>query len=187
MQHFRVKLFARPGHHPDPGAAIPIFHRWIQENALGEMLIDVADYRHVPEGPGVVLVGHDAFYSLDSAGGRLGLLYNRRTEMNGTTGDKLRSALSAAAKACLKLEQEPELEGKLRFGGDECEISVNDRLLAPNNDATWEGLKPDLARVLDSLWGAGAYELRRTGEARELLTAIAKASDEQALGKLVRA
>jgi hypothetical protein len=93
MQHFRVKLFAREGSEPDLSAAIPIFHRWIQSGVLGEMLIDVADYRHVPKGPGVVLVGHDAFYSLDSAGGRLGLQYTRRTAMEGSTEEKIRSAL----------------------------------------------------------------------------------------------
>ena len=30
------------------------------------MLIDVADYRHVPAGPGVLLIGHEANYSLDN-------------------------------------------------------------------------------------------------------------------------
>ena len=70
IQHVRVKIFARES--VDLGAAIPVFHRWIQDRVCPEMLIDVADYRHVPNGPGVVLMGHEASYSLDNTKGRLG-------------------------------------------------------------------------------------------------------------------
>ena len=35
-------------------AFIPVFHRWIKEHVLPEMVIDVANYAHVPKGPGVV-------------------------------------------------------------------------------------------------------------------------------------
>ena len=38
---------------------IPVFHRWIREKTLDELALDVADYGHVHEGPGVVLIGQD--------------------------------------------------------------------------------------------------------------------------------
>ena len=63
IDHVNVKVFAKAP--VDLAAAIPVFHRWIQEGACEELLIDVADYRHVPAGPGVVLIGHEANYSLD--------------------------------------------------------------------------------------------------------------------------
>ena len=50
---------------------LKLFHEWIQEDRIDDLLIDVADYRHVPDGPGVILVAHNAFYSLDNAAGRL--------------------------------------------------------------------------------------------------------------------
>jgi len=78
IQHVRVKVFARQPVSIDQGEAIAVFHRWIQDRVCPEMLIDVADYRHVPNGPGVMLIGHEANYSLDSAKGRLGLLYSRK-------------------------------------------------------------------------------------------------------------
>ena len=59
---------------------IPVFHDWIQTQQLEELLIDVADYRHVPQGPGVVLIAHDAHYAMDLTDARLGLLYSRRRE-----------------------------------------------------------------------------------------------------------
>jgi hypothetical protein len=148
MDHFRVKVHARADSTADLGDAILVFHRWIQQNTIAdELLIDVADYRHVPSGPGVVLVGHDAFRSLDLGGRGLGLLYTRRTAMNGSVADKLRSAVEAAMTTCGLLEAEPEFAGKLYFDKDDIEVSVNDRLLAPNNDATWRALEPVLSEV----------------------------------------
>ena len=62
----------------DVEALIPVFHRWIKQRALPELTIDVANYQHVPKGPGVVLIGHGADYFLDEGEGRAGLLHNRK-------------------------------------------------------------------------------------------------------------
>src|SRR5947209_3539668 len=105
MQHINVKIFAREAA-IDLADAIPVFHRWIQESVAEELLVDVADYRHVPEGPGVLLVAHEAIYSLDQADGRLGLLYNRKSALNGDDQSRLRQAFGAALAACQRLEEE---------------------------------------------------------------------------------
>jgi len=170
MQHLRIKIFAETTRAFALGDAIPVFHRWIQKGALPEMLIDVADYRHVPAGPGVVLVGHDSHYSLDSGKNRFGLLYTRRTSQNGTVDDRLRDAWKAALTVCDLLEKEPEFAGKLRFRRGECEVSVNDRLLAPNDDSTWQAVEPSMRRLFDEVHGPGKYTLERRGEPRELFT-----------------
>jgi len=166
MQHFRVKLPVTAGTQPDLGAAIPVFHRWIQKKTLPELLIDVADYRHVPMGPGVMLIGHDAHYSLSETG----LLYNRRTAMDGSVRDRVLSAINASMTAAQFLETEAEFKGTLSFAMDVMEISVNDRALAPNNDATWEALQFDVRSALSVIWGPGAFQLERIGEPRELFT-----------------
>jgi hypothetical protein len=49
------------------------------------------------------------------------------------------------------LEQEPALRGKLRFAGNQVEILVNDRLIAPNSGEIFEKIRPEidfLARCL---------------------------------------
>ena len=43
----------------------------------------MADYRHVPEGPGVMLIGHQANYSVDNTDNRLGVRYNRKEPLEG--------------------------------------------------------------------------------------------------------
>lgn len=175
MQHINVKIFAETPRPVDLAAAIPVFHRWIQENACEELLIDVADYRHVPAGPGVVLVGHEANYSLDQSFSRLGLLYNRKVPRNGSPQDNLLQAFYAALAACRRLEQEPEFQNRLKFDAGQCEVILNDRLLAPNTDAAWQALRPALAQFFDGFYGSAGYTLERLGEPRERFRAGVRA------------
>jgi hypothetical protein len=171
MDHFRVKVYARSDSTVELGDAIPVFHRWIQQNVLpDELLLDVADYRHVPSGPGVLLVGHQAFRSLDQGGRGLGLLYTRRTAMSGSDADKLRSAVEAALATCGLLEAEAEFAGKLYFDKDDLEISVNDRMLAPNNDDTWRALEPVLRAAFPQ------SHIERAGEPGGLFTVAVRSN-----------
>ena len=149
MQHIHIKLFIE-----DPAGitltdAIAVFHRWIQTSAVPGLLIDVADYSHVVNGPGVVLIGHEAYYSLDQAKGRLGLLYQRKTKAEGTDVENLRAACDIARAAAALLEQEPEFAGKLRFRQDQLAITLNDRLLYPHTKETLAAVEPALRTVLD--------------------------------------
>ena len=162
-----VKTFAREPVQADLGEAIPVFHRWIQDSVLDELVIDVADYRHVPAGPGVMLIGDEANYSLDYAFNRLGLLYNRKRPSEGTLQDKLLKAFGSAFLACHHLEEEPPFQGKLRFDAGQCEVILNDRLLAPNTPETWDALRPEFVRFFDSLFGNGRYAIEHVGERRE--------------------
>lgn len=164
IQHFRVKLMATPDSHPRLGDAIPVFHRWIQEKRLPEMMIDVSDYEHVPSGPGIILVCHEAIYSFD----RLGLVYNRRTALNGSVEERLQQAVKSAESAAALLENEPEFAGKLRFDHNAWEVAVNDRMLAPNTEATWKLLEPVIRKVFDQVIGVGRYNLRHHADPREL-------------------
>jgi hypothetical protein len=175
IQHFRVKLLATPQSNPRLGDAIPVFHRWIQQNRVPEIAIDVADYEHVPAGPGVILVCHEAIYGLDQSQGKLGLIYTRRSVLGGSVEDRLRQAVESAESAAGLLEQEPEFAGNLRFDRSHWEVSVNDRALAPNTDATWLDLQPVIRGVFDGILGPGKYSLQRNTDPRELLRVIVAA------------
>jgi hypothetical protein len=163
VQHVNIKIFASRTD-IDLTDAITVFHRWIQDSAFPELLIDVADYKHVPDGPGVMLIGHEADYSLDEAEGRLGLLYNRKKVVE---GDALGQAFRAALAACKQLEQEPSFAGKLTFDAGDCEVIINDRLVAPNTDATWQTLGPEIEKFFGGVYGQNAFKLERRGEPRD--------------------
>ena len=162
VQHINVKVFAMANPDLVLADAIPVFHQWIRDGVMPELLIDVADYLHVPEGPGILLIGHEANYSLDERDGRVGLLYNRKAALEGTFQSRLKQAHEAALAACERLEKDPAFGGKLKFDRSQLEVFVNDRLLAPNTEETWQALKPEIEKYF-----AGA-KIAHTGEPRDL-------------------
>ena len=114
-----------------------------------------------------MLIGHEANYSLDETGGRLGLLYNRKAAVQGDAQAALRQAFHAARNATKLLEAAAPFAGKLHFDESDVEIVVNDRLLAPNTAATWEILSPEVERFFTSVYGEGRVLLERRGEPRD--------------------
>src|SRR4030095_6743995 len=128
-----------------------------------ELLIDVADYLHVHHGPGIMLIGHEADYSLDNRAGRLGLLYNRKEQIEGTTQEKLTQAVRAA----LTVAQILEKENGLKFNGSEVQIVVNDRVLAPNTAETFASLEPELNSFFARLYDSAQYSLSHNDDRRE--------------------
>jgi hypothetical protein len=159
-----------------------VFHRWIRDSVLGELLIDVVDYSHVANGPEVVLLGHASDYMLDRQGGRLGLLYASKREPASDEGSFL-PALRRALRACLLLEREQGPE-PLAFRSDELLIRINDRLIAPNTDETFRRFEPALKAALERLYTGGGFELRRVGEPRDLFSVAVRASSAPPLGEL---
>lgn len=166
MHHLGVKIFEQSGAELHAAKSIAVFHRWIQKRDLPDLLIDVADYAHIPGGPGVILVGQEAAYSLDNTGTRLGLLYQRKSRDDRDDRETLQSAYDAAVAACRQIEAEPEFKGHLKFDDREFAIVFNDRALYPNTDESWARVQSAVRGFLDGLLGVGEYKLIRTAEDR---------------------
>jgi hypothetical protein len=149
---------------------VPVFHAWIRERKLGsEMLVDVADYAHVKDGPGVVLIGDASDFYLDLGDGRPGLLYSRKRHAAEDPVERVQDALRRALNACLLLENETALSPRFRFRTDEVLLRVSDRLRAENSDAGFSRARPVLEQAFTKLYGK-APSLERQGGERELLT-----------------
>jgi len=176
FQHFNVKLFVKNAEQVHLEALVPVFHGWIQNQGSGELLLDVADYRHVPSGPGVVLIGHQGNYSLDNAGGRLGIRYNRKAPLEGTNHDRLVQATQTALSACRKLEADRSLAGSVQFNGREIEVFINDRLLAPNTPETRAALDSDFRTFFSTLFGDTDYALSYPQDSRSLFSVHVRSS-----------
>lgn len=175
LQHINVKVLLEGGADLDP--VIPIFHGWIQNRVvhnpeLPELLIDVADYRHVHHGPGIVLIGHEADYSIDNTDGRLGLRYNRKTQLGASNQEKLTHGLRAALAATKRLQEDTQLNSKLHFNGHDIELFINDRLIAPTNEDTRQAVDPILRQVLTRLFAGTEYSVRYETDPRRLLGAF---------------
>jgi hypothetical protein len=167
-QKLQLKIYITKdsARHVELEVFIPVFHRWIKDGVLPELMIDVANYIHVPDGPGVVLIGHGSDYFVDQGEGRLGLLHNRKR-----AGPPIVERITDLARRTLHvavlLENEPALAGKLRFSTGELLFRVNDRLLAPNGDATFASLRPELEELGRRIF-AGPFDLTRAGGPKDL-------------------
>lgn len=166
IQHLNIKFFLDDPEAVDFSDLIGIFNGWIQKQGAEELLIDVADYAHVHAGPGVLLIGHEANYSLDNTGGRPGLLYNRKAKVDGTVQARLTQATRAALVASRRLET----EHGYKFTGQALQLFINDRLLAPNTPETFNALAPELHAFFNQLLAGAEYTLNWVADPRERFT-----------------
>jgi hypothetical protein len=176
IQHVNVKLLVGNPQSVELEPLIPVFHRWIQRQVCDELLLDIADYRHVAAGPGIALIGHQADYSLDNTDNRLGVRYNRKAPFDGTNRDRLKQAVCSVLKACQRLEEEAALEGKIHFNGQDVDLFINDRMLAPNYEETRQRLDPEFKAFFDTLFRGGDYSMIYDTDPRHLLRISVRAS-----------
>lgn len=176
LQHANVKLLLAGPAEVNLDPLIPVFHSWIRDKVGDELLLDIADYKHVVDGPGIVLIGFDGDYSVDNTDHRLGVRYNRKTPLDGTNQDRLKQATRAALTAAQRLETDKRLDGKFRVSGREIEIFFNDRLLAPNTEATRKSAEPELKTFLQKLFPGAEFSLSYAKDPRQLFGVTARAS-----------
>ena len=167
VQRIALKVFLDEPPALSPRDVIPVFHRWIQTRAVDGLLIDVADYTHLPTGPLVLLVGHEGRYVLDRGDERLGLQYVRTQPLDGPLETRLRTVAGMLVRAARLLESDATLPGPVRFRGDEIEWVANDRLLAPNTPETLSAVRPAFESFLGTLSDGTPWTLTpRTGPGR---------------------
>jgi hypothetical protein len=162
-QRISIKLFAAAGTKLSPADSVRLFHRFIQEKLLDEVMVDVADYSHLRGGPGVLLVCHAAHYGLDSDGG-FGLTYARKRERDGDFPVRLEDAFRATVRAAKVIEE----QSALRFSGNEWWLRLNDRLLAPNDERTLSSVKPAIAELCAKILGKGSPTLARESDPKKV-------------------
>ena len=157
---------------------ISVFHRWIRENVVpNELLLDVADYKHILDGPALLLVGHEADYVIDMTDSKPGLLYVRKRDGGTDLSEALRTTLSQALNGVRLAESDVELRGKLKLRTDAATIVLLDRLNYPNGSSNGSGASPasesaqaQLTEDLGALFGGDATITRVDNDAREPLT-----------------
>lgn len=168
---------------PELSPFIAMFHRFIQEKTLPGLLLDVADYAHVPDGPGILLVGHAVDYGIDLTEGRPGLLVTRKRYGELPAAEALRATLRSALLAAHAIESDGS--GGLRFGTGEVAIQLLDRLACPNDDEHYEQALKELSPLLSQLFGE-KHEISRAHaeEPRKPLTLRVDAADAGAAAEL---
>jgi hypothetical protein len=185
LHKFGIKFLAAGEDGIDILKLIPIYHRWIQQNALEDLLIDVADYSHVPDGPGVMLIAHEGNYALDETGHERGVVYYSKHKLTGELHERFALIARKALKAAQLMTEDAELEGALKVPGNRLQFFANDRLVAPNTDAAYAEIEPALQTFLDRLYAGDRYNLTREADPKERLSVRVQAEGEVPLKTLL--
>lgn len=170
LQRIGIKVPMQEGAGVPALDSIQVFHEWIQGKSLPGVLLDVADYSHVHEGPGILLVTHAGNYAVDDHDGRRGLSYYNKQELPGDLAQRIAAVARLTLGACDLLERDARFAGKLRFDAGRLELFANDRLEAPNVPATEAAILPALQSLLGKLYPGRECRIERDTDARARFT-----------------
>lgn len=148
MKPQRLTLAVTAGPAADLDPALGVFHRFIQRQLVEGFLLDVADYRHVPNGPGVMLVGQDVDYGINTRA--FTVTMKRR-------GDDAAAQFTDAVRMAFGTIEAIEADGALRCGFDltQLRVSVADRKLG-THDEVQAALLAEIAPAVEVLFGPDA-------------------------------
>ena len=133
------------------------------------MLIDVIDYKHVLEGPGVILVADEADYAYDLGEGQAGLHYVRKRDLPDSLPAALRLSFQHALQAAQALEA--EAPGDLVFDFTTAKISFLDRMRYRNLPEAFAAVQAEFGDIVSEIYGA-AVEVTRVNEDPRKLFAL---------------
>lgn len=161
----------------DVESFIPVFHRWIREDVVpNELLLDVADYKHIVDGPAIFLIGHEADYVVDLTDAKPGLMYVRKRDAGSDLSEALGTTLAQALNGVKLTEDDVELKGKLKLRTDSATIVLLDRLNYPNAangdgaENTAAAAQTHIADKLAAIFGDDATLTRVGNDTRAPLT-----------------
>lgn len=175
-QQLSVKVFAAEPGKVDQAALIPVFHRWIRDAVMtDQVMIDVADYRHVPEGPGVMIVCHAGHLAMDERGGDVGLEWGRKRDAFVDPREGLEVVTRELLQAAEALEG--DAERPVGFRGDRLEVRLLSRLAGPNTSETLAAFGPALDALSAKLWPGQAVTVAHHADPRspfEVILSVAE-------------
>lgn len=171
LERFCIKFFARPQTTLDDALFITIFHEWIRDRKLKGTLLDVADYRHVPTGPGVMLITHQINFALDYNHNQFGLLAQRKTGLAPTHQGRILELVQATKSFATLLQADWRVAQQFSLEAGTFHYISNDRLLAPNTETGFNAIKPDLEKVVNLIYPSQTISITRVNnDPRERLT-----------------
>ena len=169
LQKFGIKLYLKTNGSFASRDFIPVFHRWIQDKSLpGHLLIDVADYSHIPDGPGIMLIAHEGHISLDQENQKPGLLYMRKKDISGSFNERFMEVLSIII-LLEELIKKNNINKELKFISDSFRFIGNDRLLADNIDANQKLYTETMSKFVKENYPGSKYEFDNYSQRGERL------------------
>ena len=154
--------------HLDTQSLFRFFNTLIENSP--QVFVDIADYKHVPEGPVILLVGVNADVGYDSHGGELGLSYNQKQIIEGTNQQKLKSTFSSLISIYSKMHEYSGFSTPPVVDLSKITFILNDRALAPNSEKIFESVSGDIKSFFTELLGEDSFQVKHAGSEKERLT-----------------
>jgi len=169
IQKFGVKLFFNTNGSINSKDFIPVFHSWIQDNIFDDhLLIDVADYSHIPDGPGVMIISHEGNFSLDQENQQPGIMYMRKTEIAGSFKERFNTVLSTVIKTANRL-RDNNISKQVDFKPNSLRFIANDRLYAENTADNQDLYKQKIQKALYGRYPNSQFEFGDVSDENERL------------------
>jgi hypothetical protein len=166
LQKINVKLFTDAPATLELAPFLDIFARWRGDASHPSQWIDLADYAHVTKGPGIMLIGKQGNLALDLRDPGPGILYANKAGLEGSVQERILEVFRRCLALTLALSEEPEYPQALAPRPGFWELAINDRLKAPNTDATDLALRPAIESTLARLFGSDHTLLREADLSR---------------------
>ncbi len=160
--------------------ALPAFHRFIQRGLVEGALLDVADYRHVPRGPGVMLIAHDVDYGITHDA----FTVVRKRSTSDTAATQVTDLLRMALGFMEEIAADHDLD--VSFDPARFTVRVHDRALGARDEVA-EQLQPELEPLAAELYGDQAkLAVVVSDDPREAPAVAFEADPDAAAGVLER-
>lgn len=186
LQRIDLKVMARAPEPPPLDPILTVFDRWRREEDAPSDWVDLADYAHMPQGPGVMMAGKREHFVVDTNEPGLGVMVQTRKDLDGAVEERFLEAFRRHLTLAVRLVGEPEWPQAIQVESGKWLVAVNDRLHFPNDDETDADLKTGLVAALDRLFGEGAYTLSRDDNPRRRYGYVVEASSAPDLGELLQ-
>ena len=178
LQKFGVKLFIKINGSYESKDFIPVFHSWIQDKVIEDhLLIDVADYSHIPDGPGVMLIAHEGHFSLDQEKHQPGIMYMRKAEIEGDFKERFNKILSTTIMAANRLRND-DITNDIDFISNSFRFISNDRLYAKNTMDNQNLYKEEIQKAVYEKYTDSKVEFEDVSSKKERLAFTIRFNDE---------
>ncbi len=178
LYKFGIKFYFETGMNLNVKEVIPEFHQWIQTEAVEDhLLIDVVDYSHIPDGPGIMLIAHEGHFSIDHEKKLPGLMYQRRTEIEGDFTKRFASVFSTTLQTVIKMENN-SIEKSIQFKPNMFRFITNDRLAAENSDENQNYYKESVCTFIQREFQGSKLEINNISTKNERLAFDVKAQED---------
>ena len=159
IQKIAIKLFTDTPEIIDLNPFLSIFARWRHNKSHSAEWVDLADYAHVPKGPGILLIGQQGNLSLDLAEPGSGILWNNKKGLSGSIEDRIIETFRRGITLAHQLTSEIDYPKTFKPRPGFLQLSFNDRLELPNDPNTELLLRSSVNKAMDALLRPKNYKM----------------------------